>query len=300
MSAPAGPARTRGEAGFVLPSVLAILLVVAAAAATAVRAMQTRSAATASRAASLRLQGLADGAVRLAAVSLVVQHARRMPGLGLPENGAPVACPLPGGGTLALAVQDQAGLVDLNASPRPLLEDAFRALGVPDRDAAALAAEAVDARDPDDAPEPNGAEAAQYRARGIATGPRNAPFATIDEIEELPSMTETYAALLRPAVTVHNPGGGIDLSVSPGRALTGGVLAQSIGQYAATSPHRAYAVTVVASGPGGARAGRSAILSVNAPGIGTGLVAWRFATEIAPAAGRHPACDAILAVLAPG
>lgn len=299
MSRQAAPVREGGEAGFVLPAVLAILLVVAAVAATAVKAVQIHGMATAGRAASLRLQGLADGAVRLAAVSLVVQHARRMPGLGLPENGAAIACPLPGSGTLTIAVQDQAGLVDLNAAPRDLLEHAFRALGIPDRDAAAIAAEVVDARDPDDLPEPNGAEAAQYRARGIPTGPRNAPFATIDEIEELPSMTNAYAALLRPAVTVYNPGGGIDVSVSPGRAFARGVLAQSLQHYAATSPHRAYAVTVITSAPGGAQAGRSAILSVNAPGIGTGLVAWRFATENMPAATPHPACDAILSTLAP-
>ncbi|SFU48926.1 general secretion pathway protein K [Methylobacterium sp. 174MFSha1.1] len=284
------------EAGFVLPAVLALLLVVAAAAATAVQALQSRSATTTGRSASLRLQGLADGTVRLAAMALVVQHVRKQPGLGLPENGAPVACPLADGGVLALAVQDQAGLVDLNASPRPLMEDAFRALGVPDRAAAALAAEIVDARDPDDVPEPNGAEEPQYRARGLP-GPRNAPLPTIDEIDGLPSMTEALAARLRPAVTVHNPGGGIDLAAAPLGALTGTALTEGLTRYAVRSPHQAFAITAVASGPGGARAGRSAILSVGAPG-GTGLVAWRFTTAMAPAA-AHPACGLILAALDP-
>lgn len=288
-------ATARGEAGFVLPAVLALLLVVAAAAATAVQSLQTRSAATAGRASSLRLQGLADGAVRLTAMSLMVQHLRRLPGLGLPENGTPVSCPLPGGSVLALAVQDQAGLIDLNAASRPLMEDAFRALGVPDRQAASIAAEVVDARDPDDVPEPNGAEAPQYRARGLATGPRNAPLGTIDEIDGLPSMTEAIAARLRPAVTVYNPGGGIDLAVAPVRAYAGTALSESLRHYAANSTHQSFAITAVVSGPRGARAGRTAILSINGPGAVSGLVAWRFATDLGPSAEAHPVCRALVA-----
>lgn len=67
----------------------------------------------------------------------MVQHGRQQPGLGLVETGAPVARSLADGGVLALAVQDQAGLIDLDASPCPLMEDAFRAHGI---EAAALAA----------------------------------------------------------------------------------------------------------------------------------------------------------------
>ncbi|TGE01239.1 type II secretion system protein GspK [Methylobacterium nonmethylotrophicum] len=286
-----------GEAGFVLPSVLAILLVVAAVAASAVQVLHARGAATSGRAASLRLQGLADGAVRLAATSLVVQHARRLPGLGLPEDGTPILCSWPGG-SLVLAVQDQAGLVDLNGAPRTLLEDAFRALGIPDREAAAIAAETVDARDPDDVPEPNGAEAPQYRARGLP-GPRNAPFGSVDEIDGLPSVTEPIAALLRRAVTVHNPAGGIDPAVAPAGTFRGTARTEALRHYGAASSHRAYAITAVAASPTRARAGRSAVAAVNAPGIGTGLIAWRFATDDLEGAAPHPACGRILSALDP-
>lgn len=290
----------RGEEGFILPAVVAILLVVALACAGAVRALQTRTAATADHAASLRLQGIADGVARLMAMSLVVQHARRGPGLGLPEDGTAVACPLPAGVTVVVSVQDQAGLIDLNASPRPFMEDAFRVLGVPDREAAALAAEIVDARDADDVPEPNGAEAPQYRARGLSGGPRNAPFETVEEIETLPSMTEALAARLRPFVTVYNANGGIDGSVTPGRVFAGGVLAHDLNRRASTSPHQAYALTAIAYGARGAQAGRRAILSINALRNVTGLIAWRHAHCPFPGAAPHPACAGIALALDPG
>ncbi|MGY2049047.1 general secretion pathway protein GspK [Methylobacterium sp. JK268] len=287
----------RDEAGFVLPSVLAILLVIAAVAASATHVLLTRSATTAGRSMNLRLQGLADGAVRLVAMSLAVQHIRRLPGLGLPENGTPVICSWPGG-SLTLVVQDQAGLVDLNAAPRALLEDAFRALGAPDREAAALAAETVDARDPDDVPEPNGAEAPQYRALGLP-GPRNAPMGTIDEIDGLPSMTDALAMRLRPGITVHNPTGGIDPAVAPPRAFAGTALTEALRHYAVSSPHQSYMITAIVLSPGGTRVGRSAVVSVNAPGTGTGLIAWRFATDDIPAPISHPSCGSILAALDP-
>ncbi|MER2268232.1 type II secretion system minor pseudopilin [Methylobacterium oxalidis] len=297
--APAG--RSVGASGFVLPMVLAVLMAVAAGAMAATQLVQTRVAVTASRLNTLRLQGLADGAARLAAVSLLVERGRRLPGLGLPENGTAVACALSGGVRLQVTVQDQAGLIDLGTAPRTLMEDAFRALGVPDRDATTLAAEIVDYRDPDDVPEPGGgAEAPQYRSRGLAYGPRNGPFATIDELDQLPSMTEDMAARLRPAVTVYNPGGGFDPALAPTRALSATVSADALRPYAVASAHQAYEIRVVAEDAAGARAGRAAMLAVNGRAMGTGLLAWRYTTAISAAAIPHPACAAIRAAIEAG
>ncbi|GEP06375.1 general secretion pathway protein GspK [Methylobacterium oxalidis] len=295
--APAG--RSAGAAGFVLPMVLAVLMAVAAGAMAATQLVQTRVAVTASRLNALRLQGLADGVARLAAVSLLVERGRRLPGLGLPENGTAVACGLSGGVRVQVTLQDQAGLIDLGTAPRTLMEDAFRALGIPDRDATTIAAEIVDYRDPDDVPEPGGgAEAPQYRSRGLAYGPRNGPFATIDELDQLPSMTEDMAARLRPAVTVYNPGGGFDPALAPIRALSATVSADALRPFA--SAHQVYEIRVVAEDAAGARAGRAAMLAVNGRAMGTGLLAWRYTTVISAAAIPHPACAAIRAAIEAG
>jgi general secretion pathway protein K len=284
-----------GEAGFVLPSVVAILIIVAAAAALATQQMQTHTRTTTARLDGLRLQGLVDGLTRFVAVSLINERVRRVAGLGLPENGGTVACPLPGGGAIRVTVQDQGGLIDLNAAPRPLLEEGFRALGLSDRDASAIAAEIVDDRDTDDTPEPmGGAEAPQYRARGLAYGPRNAPYDAIDELDRLPSMTRAIAAILRPAVTVWNTGGGIDPRLNPVLTARGGARSDGLRQHVKTSLRQFYEIRVVADLPTGARSGRAAVLSADGRSTGLGLLTWRTSTLVTTPGAVHPACERLM------
>jgi general secretion pathway protein K len=271
-------------------------LVIAATAAAAMLLLQTSTTVTRSRASVVRLQGLADGVLRMAAVSLLTEHVRHQPGLALAENGRPALCSMPDGTQIEIAVQDQAGLIDINVASRPVLEDAFRGMGLPASDAATIAAEIIDWRDEDDDPEPNGgAEIAQYRARGLDYGPRNAPFPTIDEIELLPSMTEAIAAKLRPILTVYNPSGIFDPSVVPTKALLGTVAGSSLDHQSGFSPHQFYEIRVVAFDSDGSRAGRASVLSVG--GRTVGLMTWRTNTDIVADATTHPACAAIAAAL---
>ncbi|ACA16111.1 putative general secretion pathway protein K [Methylobacterium sp. 4-46] len=289
------------EDGFVLPAVLVVLAAVAITAAIATERFAVHLGATSGRAESLRLQGLADGAARLVAASLLNERQRGAPGLGLPEDGLPVGCPVPGA-RLLVAVQDQAGLIDLNASPRPLLEAAFRALGLPDREAGTVAAEVVDYRDPDSDPEPNGgAEAPQYRDQGLPYGPRNAPFRSPAEIGMLPHLGEVEAARLRPFLTVYNATGQFDPGPSPLGALLGGTVGEALRPYAARSPRSVFAIRVVAASPSG-RAQREAVLSAGSVRqSNTGLLSWQAGFDGAPAlpeAAPHPACGRIAAALA--
>lgn len=284
-----------GEAGFVLPSVVAILVVIAAAAALATQQMQAHTRTTAARLEGLRLQGLVDGLARFVAVSLINERVRRLPGLGLPENGSTIACPLPGGGAIRVTLQDQGGLIDLNGSSRPLLEDAFRALGLSDRDASTIAAEVIDDRDADEVPEPmGGAEAPQYKARGLAYGPRNAPYGSIDELDRLPSMTRAIAALLRPAVTVWNGSGGLDPTLNPALTARGSARSEGLRQHVKSSLRQFYEIRVVAETPTGARSGRAAALSVDGRSAGLGLLTWRTSTLVTMPGATHPACERLM------
>lgn len=275
MSAPAPHPTPPGEreAGFVLPAVLAVLITVSAAALIATERYRARGALAESQVRTLRLQGLADGAARLVATAIVLERTRGLRGLGLPRDGTVVACRLPEDRRLLIAVQDQAGLIDLNAAPRPLLEAAFSALGVGDADALTLAAEVVDYRDADDEPEPNGgAERSQYAARGLAHGPRNGPFASVDEIERLPSMTPERADRLRDAMTVYNPGGTIDPWLVPVTALVGSVAGDGLRPYATRSNGRYVEVRAVVFDSRG-RAARSALVST--AGSGSSVLSWQ-------------------------
>ncbi|WP_407529275.1 general secretion pathway protein GspK [Methylobacterium oryzisoli] len=293
-----GRSRAR-EDGFVLPAVLAIMIVVSAAALIATDRHRARMNVAESQGRALRLQGLADGLARLVAAGFLMERMRGVPGLGLPPNGSVWACALPDNRRVAVAVQDHAGLIDLNAAPRALLETTFRVLGIADADAATLAAEVVDYRDPDDTPEPNGgAERRQYAARGLAYGPRNAPFSSVDEIERLPSMTREQADRLRGALTIHNPGGGIDPNVTPMRALIGSVAGDGLRAHIARSSGRSVEVRTMVS-DGGGRAARSVMVSAGGPGTGPQVLSWQPEGPDVPGGLPHPACATIAAILAP-
>lgn len=283
-----------------LLSVLAVLGVVSAVLAGAILRSRSSAALTAARADVARLQGMADGIARLTAYDLAVRRTYRLPGLGLPEDGTSVRCRLDPERTASLSLQDQGRLIDLNATPRPALEEAFRLLGVPDRTALALAAEIVDYRDPDDVPEPGGgAEAPQYRARGLGA-PRNAPFVSPDEIERLPSMTPETAAILRPVLTVHNGGGRFDLAglIRQVRPSAVPSLPESTGPV--PSPRQYFRVSVVVADRG-ARAGRSAIYALGGTRTGTDFLDWLPVVAPAPTiVADHGACPAIAAALGTG
>lgn len=289
---------TAGEAGFVLLTVLAVLGVVSAVLVAAILQGRSGAALTGARADVARLQGMADGLARLTAYDLGVRRTYRLAGLDLPEDGTVVRCRLDPQRTAFLSLQDQGRLIDLNATPRPMMEEAFRLLGVPDRTALAIAAEIVDYRDPDDVPEPGGgAELPQYRARGLSRGPRNAPFVSPDEIERLPAMTPETAAILRPALTVHNQGGRFDLAALIRRVRPAAVPSLPEAGGPVPSPRQYFRVSVVVA-ERRARAGRSAIYGLGGTRTGTDFLDWLPTVAPEPASVTdHPACPTIAAAL---
>ncbi|KQU05313.1 hypothetical protein ASG60_01115 [Methylobacterium sp. Leaf469] len=297
---PAGPGAEGGRAGFVLVSVLVLLAVVSAILTTAILQARSGTALTQARAASLRLQGVADGIARFLAYDLAMQRTYRAAGLALPEDGTVVVCRLAPGRTAWLSLQDQGRLIDVNTTPRPAMEEAFRLLGIPDATVLALAAEIVDYRDADDVPEPNGgAEAPQYRARGLARGPKNAPFASPDEIERLPSMTPEIAATLAPVLTVYNEGGRFDLAALIGTVKPSALRSLPQASGPVPSPRQYYRMQVVVAGRR-ARAGRSALYAMGGSRTGTDFLVWQQAAPPLAASGPdHPACRMIVAVLGP-
>lgn len=224
------------EAGFVLLSVLMLVLLFVGLAASLAVKSRILAMQAANRSAAVRAQALADGVALFAADALrpapgagpdqeaLVAAALSggtpppppaLAGLPLPVDGTPVACALANGGTAVVRAVDQGGLIDLNGAPVPMLRAFFAAAGLDSQTALRLADEVADFRDPDDAPEGTGVgERAQYEAAGLAWGPRNAPFADAGEIAQLPSAGPAVVARLRPLLTVENPRAGIDLAAT--------------------------------------------------------------------------------------
>jgi general secretion pathway protein K len=267
----------RADGGFILVSVLwllALLTLVTMVLLTAVR-VDVRAAGQFVRHAEA--EALADGLMRLVALRLGDRDHRPVDAAGLARDGTAMLCGH-GDAAVAIAVNDVAGLVDLNAASPGLLEWLLRGLGVaPDR-AAALAAAIVDFRDEDDITGVNGAESAAYRAAGLAHGPKNALFETVTELDQVLGMDLALFSRLRPVTTVYSRQPGIDAAVAPREILSAAAASSGAGAAAVSatpgtpsrvdipsafriaSRARAYRVTVTVQLSGGGRFAREAVI----------------------------------------
>lgn len=77
----------------------------------------------------------------------------------------------------------------------------------------------IDWRDPDDLPRPHGAEANEYRAAGLAYVPRNAPFQTTSEVQQVLGMNYELYSRIEPAITIYGSGGQPNAAYAPLEAL---------------------------------------------------------------------------------
>ena len=124
-----------------------------------------------------------------------------------------------GEGEVAIVIDDEAGKIDLNVAPDELIQGLFAAVGLAEADAQALTAAIADFRDPDDETHLGGAEDAEYRAAGLAWGPKNKPFEAVEELHQVLGMTRQVYALAAPGLTVHSRSKGVDVTVAPAIVL---------------------------------------------------------------------------------
>jgi general secretion pathway protein K len=116
--------------------------------------------------------------------------------------------------TVHLSVQYEAGKVNLNQASDALLAALFGFVGVDPGKAQALSDAIADFRDTDDLPRAQGAEKAEYRAAGLAWGPKNAPFDTVEELQQVLGITADVYAKVVPYLTVYSTGGAVNSAVA--------------------------------------------------------------------------------------
>lgn len=120
-------------------------------------------------------------------------------------------------GVVRIAVEGEAGRVDLNGAAPVLLAAAWRAAGRRGLSADAFAARVVDWRDEDGDDEEDGAETAAYAAAGLPA-PRDGPFRTVGDLAFVLGVGPDDVAALDPFLTVYNPDGRLAAGDAP-RAL---------------------------------------------------------------------------------
>jgi general secretion pathway protein K len=195
---------------------------------------------------------LADGIVQLVAFDLA-----QAPDKKPLARGTVSRCAVDSDHTALVRVQDQGGLVDLNAASPATLAVLLALAGLPPEEARIYADRIADFRDTDESPRPNGAEAEEYRAAGLEVRPKNGPFLDVAELDQIIGMTEDLRRSLSPLITVHSHQAGRDISAAPGALRD--AAAESLPS--SRSQQQSFGIDVVVNSPSGAF-GRRAVIQI--------------------------------------
>jgi general secretion pathway protein K len=215
--------RLPDERGIILVIVLWIMTLLSVMAGSFAYSMRTETRLAINRVERAQARALADAGVAYAMLQVL---AASQPTLGLPPW--PVDRSVRewrfGSGQLRIAVVDAGGLIDLNSADRSLLRGllAFAGVGAEELEKRLDAIE--DWRDPDDLRHPNGAEAAEYRAAGRVTGPKNRPFESVEELQQVLGITPELYKAIAGGLTVYSDNAGVNPALAPElvlRALPG-------------------------------------------------------------------------------
>ena len=110
---------------------------------------------------------------------------------------------------------DESGKIDVNSADDNLLQSLFVSAGVSLDQATNLSDAIQDWRDPDDEVHPRGAEAAQYKSQGLPYLPRNAPFQTVSEIQQVFGMNYELYSRIESAITIYAGGTSPNVGYAP-------------------------------------------------------------------------------------
>jgi general secretion pathway protein K len=117
--------------------------------------------------------------------------------------------------SVRVEITDESGKIDINSADDALLQSLFLSIGANIDQAAALSDAIQDWRDPDDAVRPHGAEAGEYKAAGLPYVPRNQPFQTVSEVQQVFGMNYELYARIEPAITIYAGGGAPNPAYAP-------------------------------------------------------------------------------------
>jgi general secretion pathway protein K len=203
----------QGDKGFVLVTVLwgIVLLSAIALALSYSSRLELKSRGTLTQATEARL--LADGIARATAARLVERDFPVWWRQGGQGDGTVRKC-RSGGDRVTIRLIDAGGLVDLNTAPDALFERLLLGLGIPTDQAGKLASSIAEFRTSGNAASSGQADA--YRAAGLPHGPKNAPFETFAELDQVLGMSPELYRRSRPHFTVHSKLPGLDLAKAPG------------------------------------------------------------------------------------
>jgi len=201
---------TRSDEGLALLGVLLVLTVLTLLAMSLTNAARQEIVSSSDRWRRAEAEALAEAALHRAIFGLIDP----LPGSAWRPDGAERSFTFVDREIL-IRISDETAKIDLNAADVTLLANLFKAVGLEDEEADALADRIADWRDADDLVRLNGAEARAYRAEGLHVEPRNAPFETIDEVRRVMGMSHALYDCIKPALTVYSGRARVNFRAAP-------------------------------------------------------------------------------------
>lgn len=115
------------------------------------------------------------------------------------------------GARIEITAVDESGKIDINTASDSLLTGLLQTAGGLDPAAASAMVDVIsDWKDADDLRRPNGAEAADYQAAGLAYKPANAPFESVADLQRVLGMTPDLYGRLAGSLTVYTKQTGVN------------------------------------------------------------------------------------------
>jgi general secretion pathway protein K len=250
----------RRSRGIALVLVLWVITLLSVMALGLTATQRTETTLTANALDGARFRAAADAAIVYAVLNLLAPagpdlDARQPAGENTPAewlpNGAPhlwTFAEVP----LSISVGNETSRVDLNVADASVLAALMVAVGVPERDAAAIADRILDWRDSDNLKELNGAEDPDYEGEGLPYGAKDGPFTSVEELGQVLGVTPELYRRLAPELTVDAGAGQVDQQFA-----SAAVLAASQG-LTLDEAKRAVIERTESAVPGAVRAGTAA------------------------------------------
>ncbi|HEY5339244.1 MAG TPA: hypothetical protein VIJ85_13640 [Rhizomicrobium sp.] len=120
---------------------------------------------------------------------------------------------------VGVKIQDQLGLIDLNAADGSIIDQLLQSVGMPSDDAASMTDRILDWRSDTALKRLHGASDADYIAAGYSYHQRHGPFQSVAELRLVLGMTPQLFAKIEPALTVYSGRPALDPNLAPEQAL---------------------------------------------------------------------------------
>ena len=272
--------RARSERGFIIIAVLWILVALSALATIFSVYLSNSSRAMAVTDTRLVAEALVSASLELTAYQLLLADEKSRPSEGsfrfrLNDVDALVT------------FTSEAARVDLNAAPKEVLANLFEVLGAEQRAASEIADRIAGWRSPPKANATNNEEAL-YLAAGLAYGPREAPFAHVNELSLVLGVSPELAERVLPLVTVFNGSPEIDVLIAPPEVIAAlpGMTPERLSDFLKQRPSLPRDKEAIAAALGPAKAAAAL------PKAKT----FRVVTELRFGNGRSSAAEAVIAL----